>query len=200
MDPFASAGGAIRGRAEGHHAAAYRLIGRNSSFVSVQEILESAGLSTRAFYRHFASKDQLILSMYRSDNERVASALWAATGGQPDPWAALTAWVDLSLSVVYDSGRELHSRVLGSAEARSAEGWPQEHLLDGVKRSIASLEAVLKRGALEGRFPRVHLPSDAHMIFGVTTHLTALRVLEGPNAMTRASRRWTRSWILRAGF
>ena len=32
----------------------------------------AVGLSTRAFYRHFAGKDERILSMYRTDNGRVA--------------------------------------------------------------------------------------------------------------------------------
>ena len=61
--------------------AAYRLVGHNRGFVSVQEILESAELSTRAFYRHFSSKDELVLSMYRSDNERVSARV---VGGYRD--------------------------------------------------------------------------------------------------------------------
>ncbi len=164
--------------------AAYRLVGHNRGFVSVQEILEAAELSTRAFYRHFSSKDELVLSMYRSDNERVSAALWAATETEPDAWEALRAWVDVSLSVVYDPGPKLHSKVLGSAEVRSAEGWSQEYL-DGVHRSMASLEALLERGERDGAFQVVHPSSDAHVIFGTTQHLTSLRMADGAAAMTR---------------
>lgn len=164
--------------------AAYRLIGRDSGFVSVQEILESAGLSTRAFYRHFSSKDELVLNMYRSDNERVAAALWAATENESDAWEALKAWVDLSLSVVYDSGPELHSKVLGSAEVRSAEGWSREYV-EGVGRSMASLESLLERGARDSTFPNVRPATDAHVIFGAANHLTSLRMADGSAAMTR---------------
>ena len=92
--------------------AAYRLIGRDGGFVSVQEILDSADLSTRAFYRHFSSKDELVLSMYRGDNERVAAALWTATQTELDVWDALQAWIDVSLSVVYDLGRSCIPRYL----------------------------------------------------------------------------------------
>ena len=35
----------------------------HSGPISVAAILERAGLSTRAFYRHFASKDELFLAM-----------------------------------------------------------------------------------------------------------------------------------------
>jgi AcrR family transcriptional regulator len=164
--------------------AAYRLVGRDRGFVSVQEILESAELSTRAFYRHFSSKDELVLSMYRSDNERVSAALWAATESEPDAWEALRAWVDVSLSVVYDPGPKLHSKVLGSAEVRSAEGWSREYV-DGVRRSMASLEELLERGARNGTFQMVRPGPDAHVIFGTTQHFTSLRMADGDAAMTR---------------
>ena len=164
--------------------AAYGLIGRESGFVSIQEILESAGLSTRAFYRHFASKDELILSMYRNDNERVAAALQAATESESDAWEALRAWVDLSLSVAFDQGREHHSRVLGSGEVRSAAGWSQEYL-GGVERSMASLEALIERGAQDGTFRTVRPRTDAEVIFAATNHFTSIRIAAGPESMTR---------------
>jgi AcrR family transcriptional regulator len=164
--------------------AAYRLIGREGGSVSVQEILDAAGLSTRAFYRHFASKDELVLSMYRTDNQRVADALWAATEEEPDAWRALQAWVDLSLSVVFDKGRERHSRVLGSPEAKSAAGWSQE-FLDGVGREMASLEAVLARGARDGTFPTVQVETDAQVIFGATNNFASLHMAGGPDVVSR---------------
>jgi AcrR family transcriptional regulator len=34
---------------------------------TVADVLEEAGLSTRAFYRHFASKDELVLAIYEHD-------------------------------------------------------------------------------------------------------------------------------------
>ncbi len=164
--------------------AAYRLIGRDSGSVSIQEILAAAGLSTRAFYRHFASKDELILTMYRTDNERVADGLWAVTETQPDPWTALLAWVDLSLSVVFDKARERHSRVLGSAEAKGTAGWSQE-FLDGTERHIASLEAVLARGSQDGTFRANQPHTDAQVLFGAVQHFNSVRMNGGPEAVTR---------------
>lgn len=159
--------------------AAYRLIGAGRESVSVQDILDEAGLSTRAFYRHFAGKDELILAMFRTDNERVAASQWAVTGAEADPWAALQAWVDLSFSVVFEKRRESHARVLNSNEARSAPGWSQE-FLDGVERSIASLVATIVRGVEEGRFVTDTPRADAEVIFGATQNFNALRMAGSP--------------------
>ena len=164
--------------------AAYRLIGNSRESVSVQDILDEAGLSTRAFYRHFAGKDELILTMYRTDNERVASSLWAVTGAEADPWEALHAWVDLSFSVAFEKGRERHARVLSSNDARSAPGWSQEYL-DGVERSLASLEATIVRGVEEGRFSTDTPRADAKVIFGATQNFNSLRMAGGPPGVTR---------------
>ncbi|HME49084.1 helix-turn-helix domain-containing protein, partial [Mycobacterium sp.] len=43
--------------------------------VSVAAILEAAGMSTRAFYRHFQSKDELFLAMLRRDADAVTRRL-----------------------------------------------------------------------------------------------------------------------------
>ena len=43
--------------------------------VSVAAILAGAGLSTRAFYRHFTSKDELFLAMLKRDSDAVAGRL-----------------------------------------------------------------------------------------------------------------------------
>ena len=46
--------------------AAYRcLVDSGGGGLSVTGVLNAAGLSTRAFYRHFDSKDALLLAMFR---------------------------------------------------------------------------------------------------------------------------------------
>ncbi|WP_242419241.1 helix-turn-helix domain-containing protein, partial [Frankia sp. CpI1-P] len=54
--------------------AAYRVLARaDSGSVTVSEILTEAQLSTRSFYRHFKSKDQLLLSMFEEESERATA-------------------------------------------------------------------------------------------------------------------------------
>src|SRR5258708_36559374 len=66
--------------------AAYELIQRDGSKeTSVHDVLRATGLSTRAFYRHFTSKDELGLEMYRIDGARVNAPAAAAPATAPDP-------------------------------------------------------------------------------------------------------------------
>ena len=84
--------------------AAYELFQRDGSKeTSVHDVLRATGLSTRAFYRHFGSKDELVLEMYRVDCDRVTELVDAAVAAAPTPLAALEAWIDQSLAVVYDA-------------------------------------------------------------------------------------------------
>src|SRR2546427_5807373 len=82
--------------------AAYDLIQRNGSKeTSVHDVLRETGYSTRAFYRHFRSKDELVLEMYRTDCDRVTETLAAAVASAATPLDALEAWIDQNLAVVY---------------------------------------------------------------------------------------------------
>jgi AcrR family transcriptional regulator len=161
--------------------AAFRLIGRApGSSVSVQEILEAADLSTRAFYRHFRSKDELILTMYRTAAERFAAELSEVVAAAGDPPAALEAWVHHQLAVAYDPRRSRQSSVLGSAEARAAVGFEQAHQAsDSVRRKIVA--DVLRRGREDGSFPMVeNLEEDARAVVDVVGGIVAARLAGQP--------------------
>ena len=55
----------------------------HSGPIPVAAILERAGLSTRAFYRHFSSKDELFLAMLRQEADALADRLDRITGESP---------------------------------------------------------------------------------------------------------------------
>ena len=55
----------------------------HSGPIPVAAILERAGLSTRAFYRHFSSKDELFLAMLRQEADALAGRLDRITGELP---------------------------------------------------------------------------------------------------------------------
>src|ERR1700761_6713038 len=56
--------------------------------VAVADILAEAGLSTRSFYRHFESKDQLLCALYRHEAEGAADRLTAKVSAAATPLAA----------------------------------------------------------------------------------------------------------------
>ena len=65
---------------------------------AVADILREANLSTRSFYRHFESKDQLLCALCRREAEGALLRLEAKVGAAGNPQAALDAWIDEILS------------------------------------------------------------------------------------------------------
>jgi AcrR family transcriptional regulator len=59
----------------------------------VADIVQRSGLSNQAFYRHFASKDELIVAVVESGSARLETYLEHQVALAPDPDAQLRAWV-----------------------------------------------------------------------------------------------------------
>ncbi len=179
--------------------AAYRLIGRSpDSTVQVAEILEAASLSTRAFYRHFRSKDELIITMYRTAAERVAVELSDVVAGADGPRAALEAWISHQLAVVYDPRRARQALVLSSPEARSAVGFDQANQHGTtVRRTI--LAEVIRRGQRDGTFPGATDPDeDARAVVSVVGGIVLARLAGEPVPAWAEATRHITSLFLRA--
>ena len=72
---------------------------RDGAAASLDEIARTAGVGNATLYRHFATRDDLIEAVYRSEVEKLAAAkeLFAAT---MDPLEALRAWMYLFIDHV----------------------------------------------------------------------------------------------------
>jgi AcrR family transcriptional regulator len=168
--------------------AAYDLILRNEGNpTSVHDILRETGYSTRTFYRHFHSKDELLVAMYRVDSDRVAETLATAVADAATPLDALEAWVDQNLAVVYDSRRLRHAAVLSSPEATMAEGY-REAYAAGLTAHRAPLVEALRQGKQYGVFPRAEPEADAFAIQAVVGAHVRAKLL-GTNEFTRVEAR-----------
>ena len=77
--------------------------------LSIAQVLHRAELSTRAFYRHFGSKDQLVgalfLEMARIEMRRLRQLMAAAA----DPVRAVAAWIDGRLDLALDDCGQIRS-------------------------------------------------------------------------------------------
>lgn len=180
--------------------AAYRLVGRTSGEpVSVQQILDAAGLSTRAFYRHFPSKDELILTMYRTAENRVAVELAEVVAAAAGPVAALEAWIERQLAVVYEVRRSRQTSVLTSAEARSAVGFDEANHQGAVVRRTL-LADIIRNGKHDGLFPLAADPDeDARAVASVVSGIIQARLLgedtmSWPDATTHTTQLFLRSF------
>jgi AcrR family transcriptional regulator len=141
----------------------------HSGPIPVAAILERAGLSTRAFYRHFASKDELFLAMLRQEADALAGRLDRIADELPgDPVKQLRAWVEMMFDLAYDPQLRMHLTVIDSDEVRAAKGYREtrERLHADRERS---LERVLQRGCDDGSFPLADPQRDAVAISAVVS-------------------------------
>jgi AcrR family transcriptional regulator len=118
--------------------------------LTVAEVLREAGLSTRAFYRHFTSKDELVLAVYEQDATASHDRLRQAMADAASPRAAFELWVDETLALAFDARRARRTRVLATEGARLQHQFPEE--FDGIVRGIIEpLEALPGISALDAR-------------------------------------------------
>ena len=113
-----------------------------SDGLTVADVLAEAGLSTRAFYRHFTGKDELVLAVFEREYERSAERLRAAVEQAPDARAAVEAWVDETLALAFEPRRARRTAVLLREGERLRATFPAE--FDAiVAGTVAPLAAAL---------------------------------------------------------
>jgi AcrR family transcriptional regulator len=141
----------------------------HSGAIPVAAILQRAGVSTRAFYRHFESKDELFLAMLRQETDALAQRLdriAAQAGGRPVD--QLKAWIQEMFGLIYDAQVRMHLTVIDSDEVRAARGYRETRERAHVDRE-RSLVEILRRGLADGSFPLADPQHDAIAISAVVS-------------------------------
>lgn len=155
-------------------AAYARMASPGAEPVSVAAILTEAGLSTRAFYRHFASKDELFLAMLEQDSHVVVRRLRELADEPGDATGRLTACVHFFLGLVYDPRSRAHITVLDSNEVRTAKGYREANTRHRMEREEVFAE-IIRAGAEDGSFTTARPVPDAAAI-----HALLDRAIAGP--------------------
>jgi AcrR family transcriptional regulator len=134
--------------------------------LSIAAVLNRAQLSTRAFYRHFDSKDQLVaavfLDMARVEMRRLRKSMAGAAG----PVEAVTAWIDARLDLAFDEDIKSDLRRL-STEAQSQMFASPELIAPAYAEMLDPLIEQLQRGLEQGVFHDIDPMTDAQSIQGV---------------------------------
>jgi AcrR family transcriptional regulator len=108
--------------------ATYRVISRTGTIdPPVREILREAGLSTPAFYRHFHSKDELLVGLLQQGWGTLRGYLEHQMEKAPDPAAAVTAWIRGMLAQADDPDAARRARPFVVNLARLATRFPDEY-------------------------------------------------------------------------
>jgi AcrR family transcriptional regulator len=134
--------------------------------LSIGAVLDRAQLSTRAFYRHFESKDQLVaavfLEMARVETRRLRRKMASAT----DVVDAVAAWIDGRLDLAFDENIKSDLRHL-SLEAQSQIFASPELVQPAYAEMLTPLIDQLERGLEQGVFRGIDPVTDAQAIQGV---------------------------------
>jgi AcrR family transcriptional regulator len=133
--------------------------------LSVGQVLNHAQLSTRAFYRHFDSKDALVsavfLEMARAETRRLKRKMAAAA----DPSEAVVAWIDGRLELAFNEQVRSDLRQM-SLEAQTQMFASPELVSDAYGEILKPLVEQLESGMRTGIFPDIDPTADALSIHG----------------------------------
>jgi AcrR family transcriptional regulator len=134
--------------------------------MTVRDVLAQANLGTRAFYRHFASKDELVLAMFTRAAVEEAERLRRRMAPATDPLTAVIAWIDGRLDLAFDRRISANLQVLSTeAQLRRKETPAELQLAFDVM--LAPLIEQLRIGQECGVFTDVKPEPDARSIHDV---------------------------------
>lgn len=164
--------------------------------IPVAAILQRAGVSTRAFYRHFESKDELFLAMLRQEGDALADRLDRIVDKPGAPVDQLKEWIRQMFGWMHDAELRMHLTVIDSDEVRAAKGYRETRERAHAARE-RSLVEILRRGRTDGTFPLADPERDAIAISAVIGREMANQSLDDEQRLQR-SLDWMLEFALRA--
>jgi AcrR family transcriptional regulator len=168
--------------------AALRVMRKNGyDECQITDILSEASLSTRAFYRHFKTKDDVLIAIYRDNAETTSRRLAEKVAAAGPPQQQLQVWIEETLNLGYDRRRASRVLVLASGAARRATGYAEEQARAAIALSAPLLEA-LEAGKASGAFPKCEPAADAVTIHDIVWRFVG-EALSGKPTMTEQAAR-----------
>jgi AcrR family transcriptional regulator len=147
-------------------AALHILQVKGDSGFTVNDVLLEAGLRTRAFYRHFASKEDLVIAAFTEGAEAEAMRLRRRMAGASGPFEGVVAWIDARLELGFDQRVAANLRPLSQEAERAQRRFPA-HLKLAFDRMLAPLIEQLQAGQHDGTFADLSPAEDALAIHQV---------------------------------
>jgi AcrR family transcriptional regulator len=134
--------------------------------LSVAAVLERARLSTRAFYRHFDSKDQLVAAVFLEMTRTEVLRLRIKMSEAANPVEAVAAWIDGRLDLAFDEDIKAQLRQV-TLEAQSKVFSSPDMVTPAYGAILEPLIEQLQRGLELGMFKDIVPATAAKSIHGV---------------------------------
>jgi AcrR family transcriptional regulator len=172
--------------------AAQRIVKRDGiAGITIREVLAEAQLATRAFYRHFSSRDELIAALFTQGAQREAERLLGRMKDAKGPLDGVIAWIDARLDHAFDRrvAASLRDLALEAQVRRSQMPAELESSLDLI---LVPLIEQLRLGSELGIFSGIDPKRDAYAIHDVT-----MAIIERKWSGFSLRRSETRQFVLR---
>jgi AcrR family transcriptional regulator len=133
--------------------------------LSVAAVLDRADLSTRAFYRHFESKDHVVAAVFYETAQVEKRRLKRNMAKTASPVEAVASWIDGRLDLAFDDNIKSDLRQL-SLEAQSQMFAAPELIQPAFEEMLKPLIDQLSRGLSTGVFHDINPAAEARLIQG----------------------------------
>lgn len=148
--------------------AAARLMARDGELEpNMRELLSSAGISTRAFYRHFPSKAALISVVIEEIYNEMLDRLQQSVIAPEDAERKLRRWINATLDYAADPELATRGRALVVHQAQLSREYAEVYVEAG-RALNAQVAAIIEQGVSEKLFDTRNAQSDARMVVSLT--------------------------------
>jgi len=147
----------------------------------VSEIVRAAGLSNQAFYRHFKSKDELLLAILDDGQRTLVGYLQHRMQGASDPLEAVRRWIEGVLVQAVHPRAARATRPFVMHRARLAERFPEQ--VRRINRLLVEpLQAALAAAGERGLLPAGDPDRDADVLYHLAMGWMQLKLVEAGEA------------------
>jgi AcrR family transcriptional regulator len=134
---------------------------RGYSETATEEVVRRARVTRGALYHHFHDKQDLFKAVLHEEERKLAEALTAVAGRQPDPWQALQAGSEAFLDACLDPAVQ---RII-LIDAPAVLGWEAYREIDN-SYFLAATKATIEAAIEAKLIPRQPVGPLAQMIIG----------------------------------
>jgi AcrR family transcriptional regulator len=144
--------------------ATYRVMERTGTIdPKVRDILVEAGFSSPTFYRHFASKDELLLVILDDGRRQLTDYLTHRMAKAADGRGRVRAWIDGVMAQATNTTAAARTRPFVANTGRIAEQFPDEHAAS-LRGPLDLLTQAISDGTADGTLAPTDAERDAQAV------------------------------------